>query len=556
MNDPHKNTLVLNKQKRSSPLYFVSTVLTLLIVFASVILYLPVFNWLLLKMSLANGYLHIFAILGLISLGVYRLFQLRMTSTINTSPSNLTLPSSFSNYFHFPVLLHSGAFIWITASVLYLLNESNVGFHTLSAALFIVYLYGLAGHFLSKLLWRSLLIPMLLLILVLPFEHYLDIYLGFPLRLLSAQWAGSVLQIAQLPMLTVESILMIDNKAAIVDLDCSGINSLWIGMIFYLLLTWIERYVMNRRWVVIGLVLAGLLVLSNVFRIVILVLLDLVFELPELAKMIHQSLGLLGFIISCLIVWWLLQKLAVKKENIGKVALNADKPNELNKRTPDKNTVKKEAVSASVIIAIIMVFIALYQPQQLTASTVSPSSHSFSMSDNYALKKINLNPQEKTFFLSNKAEAQKYNVELTLKNGKNVTASMVFVWSRAWKTHHVPENCYLSQGYSISNKGLWFIKPEHPLQTESNHIRYLALDKPNTAGNKQVDTSHQTGAYWFQSYEKSTPDYSSRVLDNFLHPNREWVMVSILWDSPVNPDEIRYFINNIKHSIESQLHED
>ena len=535
MNNRYKSSLLLNTTLINSVLSVRVTllplVLTLLIAIVSIILYLPVFNWLLMKMSLANGYLHLFAILGLMSLGIYRLFQLKSKSKLAAS----------INSFHFPVLFHSGAFIWISASVLYLFNEANVGFHTLSAALFIVYLYGLAGHFLSSQLWRSILLPMLLLILVLPFEHYLDIYLGFPLRLLSAQWAGSVLQLTQLPMLTVESILMIDNKAAIVDLDCSGINSLWVGMIFYLLLTWIERYTINRRWWLIGFTLVGLLVLSNVFRIVILVMLDLVFEMPELAQLFHQSLGLLGFIISCLIIWKLLQIFVVKKARIiSKIIVQSS-----NKQVQDS---KANILSASAIIIVITLFIVLYEPQTLTSNVFKDTNHTLTLPAKYLVKEIELNTQEKTFFLSNHAQAQKYNVQLTLNN-KSVTASMVFVWSRAWKTHHVPENCYLSQGYSISSKGLWHLQSNANLQLDKPHnVRYLTLDKAN-----QTNTLHQTGAYWFQSSNKSTPDYSSRVLDNFLHPNREWVMVSILWDSPVNADEISPFLYDIKSTIRNSI---
>jgi len=539
MHNHHKSTsLPINtftNVASSVCLYFLPIGIVLLIVSASIILYLPVFNWLLVKMSLANGYLHLFALLGLVSLGIYRLLQLKVNSKHSNS----------SNSFHFPVLFHSGAFIWISASVLYLFNEANVGFHTLSAALFIVYFYGLAGHFLSKVVWRSMLLPMLLLILVLPFEHYLDIYLGFPLRLLSAQWAGSVLQFTQLPTLTVESILMIDNKAAIVDLDCSGINSLWIGMIFYLLLTWIERYTINRRWLLIGFALLGLLVLSNVFRIVILVMLDLVFEMPDLAQLFHQSLGLLGFIISCLIVWWLLQKFVVKKTEI------IAKASELKSHSLPQDS-RPNLLSASAIVVIITLFITMYQPQTLTSNVIKDTKHTLKLPTKYPTKEIQLNQQEKSFFVSNHAQAQKYNVQLKLNN-KNVTASMVFVWSRAWKTHHVPENCYLSQGYSISNKGLWNLRST-PQSAQPHNVRHLALDEAN-----QSKTLHQTGAYWFQSANKSTPDYSSRVLDTFLHPNREWVMVSILWNSPVNPDEISPFLfdvkNTIKHSIENQSNE-
>ncbi|MCK5727466.1 MAG: exosortase O [Thiotrichaceae bacterium] len=481
--------------------------MTLLIIIATLVLFHPVFYWLTVKMSLANGYLHIFTLLGLIGLGIYRLSKLS------------------HNPFHFPVWHPVASFIWIPTTILYLFNEANIGFHTLSAVLFILYLYGLSGHFISKSLWRSMLLPMVLMILVLPFEHYLDIYLGFPLRLLSAQWASTVLEFTQLPLITVESILMVDNKAVIVDLDCSGLNSLWFGLIFYLLLTWIERYILNLRWVLMGLTLMILLVVANVFRIVILVMLDLVLGLPEIAQRLHQSLGLLGFVTSCLIIWWMLSHWADKHSLL-----------ETSKR---KTSTKTHPYVPSLLFIIISCFAFLYQPYQKTkADIVQTPNHKLQLPTQYPLTTAAMTQQEKDFFISNHTQAQKYTIRLTVKD-KPIIASMVLVWSRAWKTQHVPENCYLSQGYTLSDQGLWHINPQH-------NIRYLSLNKTN----KQY-----TGVYWFQSIDRSTPDYSSRVMDNLLHSKREWVMVSILWNQPVTPDEITAFIIKLKQSIENQFHE-
>ena len=497
---------------RLSGLSFVGLVCLAL---ASALLYLPVFQWLFLKMSLANGYLHLFALLGLAGLGVYRLWQLPV------------LP------FHFPVLFHRGVLIWLPASVLYLWNEANIGFHTLSAVLFIVFLFGLAGHFLSTVRWHSLLLPMLLLILVLPFEHYLDVYLGFPLRLLSAEMARSLLQITHLPMMTVESILLVDNRAAIVDLDCSGINSLWTGLIFYLLLTWVERFAIGWRWVVAGLGFMGLLVLANVFRIVILVTLDLLLKQPELAQLFHQSLGLLGFAISCLLIWWLLPRF------VGRQA-----------KQPAENPIKPltRPLTPWLFFGVIALLAATYQPYQAEVIKANiPRSHALQLPAEYAMTATPLNAQERDFFTANHAQVVKYSLQLNNHNSPNpaLKASLVMVWSRAWKTHHIPDNCYLSQGYTLSSKGVWQIMPRF-------NLRYLALNKP-VPGDKGLTSLSST--YWFQSAAQTTPDYSARVLDNLFHPGRQWVMVSILWDRPVTPAEIRPFISTLKRAIERQYHE-
>ena len=474
-----------------------------LIIVASGILYHPVVDWWVIRMTSANGYLSLITWLGLSGLGAYRLANMSV------------IP------FHYPVPCHTGALIWLSASGLYLFNEAEIGFHTLSAGLFVIYIYGLAGHYLSANSWRSLLLPMLLLILLLPFEHYLDTYLGFPLRLLSANWASSLLQLAQLPLLTIESILMIDNKAAIVDIDCSGIKSLWSGLIFYLLLSWLEQCVINLRWILIGFGLMALLVISNVFRIVILVLLDRVLGWSEIAQLFHQSLGLLGFIISCLIVWRGLLTLT-KKSKIDTLSTEL-KP-------------LSNSYTSSIILGLITGLIILYQPYQTSIRTNIP--HRLDLPSAYPFETTELSQQENTFFASNNAHAQKYTINIQQQD-RAIQVSMVLVWSQAWKAHHIPENCYLSQGYSISDTGIWRMNQLHT-------VRYLSLNK-STPGHKRVST--RTGAYWFQSASHSTTDYSSRVMDHFAHPDREWVMVSMLWDRVVDPDEISTFITIVEQSL-------
>lgn len=499
------------------------------ILMASILLFLPVGKWILLKMSLANGYLHSVALLSLVALGFYRA---------------RCLQQSLADLWHFPVLFHRGTVIWLLAAIGYLWNEANVGFHTLSAALFLVYLYGLSAHFISDKHWKALLLPLLLTILVLPFEHYLDVYLGFPLRLLSAEWAGSVLQLTQLPLVTVESILMIDNKAAIVDLDCSGINSLWIGLIFYLLLTWIERYRMDWRWLLFGISFVVLLVLANVFRIVILVLLDVVLELPELAKMLHQALGLLGFAIASVLVWGGLNQWGVCVR--PQVAVEQDMTNR------QGVTRRSHLYAATWISSVLILLLFLYQPLPLLAK--STTVHTLELPAPYIMHPALMSAQETAFFVSNHAQAEKYTVQHTLAH-KPILASMVLVWSRVWKAHHVPENCYISQGYSLADKGVWQLQQQ---ASPVHHLRHLTLTPPALSTARTTTTAPQktqSGVYWFQSKRRSTPDYSSRVMDNLLHSGEEWVMVSILWQSAVTPDEINAFITTVKQAIENQFDE-
>jgi len=108
----------------------------------------------------------------------------------------------------------------------YLINENFLGVHIFSAALCVGAVYSLLGLILPAMQWRALFLPSFLLILLLPFEGYLDVYLGFPLRLLCADWAGEMLRVLGFTSITNESIILIEEKAANVDLGCSGIKGL------------------------------------------------------------------------------------------------------------------------------------------------------------------------------------------------------------------------------------------------------------------------------------------------------------------------------------------
>lgn len=486
------------------------------IIIASIVLYLPVFQWLQHKISLDYGYLHLFALLIISGLALHRLRAIR------------------HNPFHMPSLYHPALLIWPVVTVLYLLNEAMMGMRSLSALLFVAYLYGLAGHFVTKRWWQSMFLPMLLTLLILPFEHYLDVYLGFPLRLLSAEWAGSVLSFAHIPTLSTESILMIDNRAAIVDLDCSGINSLWIGSIFYLLLTWIERYKITPYWLFIGLLLLLLLVIANVFRIVILVFLDLVLHLPELAAVLHQFLGLLGFVIACGIAWGLLHYFAPISNTVT-AGLKHHK-------TPPSS---HPLIPASAILSLILVFALLYQP--MAKQPINKTTHYIQLPAHYQSKEAALSVQERDFFANNHAQIQKLSFTLqTANNNKRLSGSMIFVWSRYWKTQHVPENCYLGQGFSITEKGVWQL-------AKQTHIRFLALNRPQQTESEHSTTMAQTGLYWFQSAHKRTPDYSSRVMDGLFNRDDEWVMVSILWDEAISMDSVAPFITELQTHIAGEF---
>ena len=474
---------------------------------ASIILFWPVFNWLSDKSALEYSSLHLAALTGLTGLSIQRLHG------YGISP------------FHFPRLDCPAMLLWIPAVGFYLFNEANIGIHILSGTLFVLYLYGLAGHFLDTDLWRSMLLPMLLLILILPFEQHLDVFLGFPLRLLSADWASSLLRLTSLNPMTVESILMIDNRAAIVDLDCSGINSLWIGVIFYLLLTWIERYRLNLRWLLVGLFFLFLLVAANVIRITILVAMELILHLPRLGAVIHQFLGLLCFTAACLLGWAMLRIFALSHPFCQ--AEDRCQPDPVDGYS---------IIRASIIPLTIIACTFLYHPMDKASQS---NRASVQLASRYLPQDKALTRMEGDFFSDKQARIQKLRFHLP-ELEKPLTGSMILVWSRNWRNHHVPENCYLGQGYSITDKGVWMLN-------DLTSVRYVSLH--HSQNRDKQNSPPLTGVYWFQSAAADTPDYASRVLAGIGSHSEEWVMASILWDRAVSPMEVSPFIRELKQTL-------
>jgi len=202
------------------------------------------------------------------------------------------------------------------------------------------------------------------------------------------------------------------------------------------------------------------------------------------------------------------------------------------------------AMPSFYLALLLIILLAAYFYQPFEKQAVSIATHQLQLDPKYQAKAVELSQQEADFFVNNGSQAQKYSLKVNHKN-KRFNASMVLVWSKQWRSQHIPENCYLSQGYSINQKGLWSITPQNG--SPQNSLRYLSLNKKQANG---ITIKNLTGVYWFQSARKITPDYSSRVMDALFHPSQEWVMVSILWEKTVIPDIISPFISQLQSELQ------
>jgi hypothetical protein len=58
-------------------------------------------------------------------------------------------------------------------------------------------------------------------------------------------------------------------------------------------------------------------------------------------------------------------------------------------------------------------------------------------------------------------------------------------------------------------------------------LRWLTLGKGN-------DTALYSAAYWLQSADRITEDFAARIWDDLAPRPQPWVMVTILFDTPVD----------------------
>jgi exosortase O len=112
-------------------------------------------------------------------------------------------------------------------------------------------------------------------------------FVGYPMRLLTAAIVRDGLTAAGVSSIGIDTILVLENGVSQVDLPCSGVKSLWTGMLFLIAATWIERRRFNLRWLLIALVFASLLFTANLARVGVLVVVGQVAGWWLVAEMLH-----------------------------------------------------------------------------------------------------------------------------------------------------------------------------------------------------------------------------------------------------------------------------
>ena len=411
----------------------------------------------------------------------------------------------------------------LAGSAAFVAAEAWLDINTLSATLFGLATYGLLGLWIEPLNWRQGLPAALLLVGVLPFGEHMDTFIGFPLRLAGARIVSQGLAALGIPNLGVDTILVFENGISQVDSPCSGVKSLWTGGLFLLAATWIERRPINRRWLLAAAAFGLLLLASNLARVALLVLIGQVagWRLP--AEMLHVPLGVTGFAAACVAAIGLLRW------------SGPEMPASLPAAHPAAPA--RPRWLAPALAAVLVGLAGLYSPR---AQPVAAASFAWQFPRDLATEEWPLT-QEELKWLS---DGGSFPVSATRRRfqGQGLSGSLLFIASSTWRAHHRPERCFTVYGLEVQESRPHLSAPDFP-------VRWLSLGKVNDP------RPLYSAGYWLQSSQRATDDYSVRIWDDMAPQPQPWVLVTVMFDHPVDPssEEIQALFAELRQSVQSSL---
>ena len=412
-----------------------------------------------------------------------------------------------------PQLNRPALMLVVGGAIMYVLAERFLDINTLSASLFGLATYGLFGLWLAPRRWRQGLPAALLIIGTLPFGDHIQTFIGYPVRLLTANIIRAGLTTFGIHSVGVDTILIFESGVSQVDLPCSGVKSLWTGGLFLLAATWINRRSINLRWLGIGLVFSGLLLAANLARVGILVGVGEVGGFGLLAEMLHVPLGVLGFVGACAAAVGLLG-FEGHLQTSSRASRNPDKFSDLHINKEDEDRFRR--IWLRPLITIFTLILSLsYTPQLQEAAAHTQQAWVFS--EEIVTEPWTLSPGEVEWLSSGGAlQGDRWRFQWGDYSG-----SLLFITSDSWRAHHRPERCFQVYGLAVEEAQTYLMQPDFS-------FRFLRL------GAKRDKVAY-SAVYWLQSPEQATDDYASRIWAD-LSPDREtWVLVTILFDEPYDP---------------------
>lgn len=367
------------------------------------------------------------------------------------------------------------------AGILFIRTQASIRIFGFSSALFL--LYGLLNPLMGDRTWKQGIFPFILLLMTLPFGRHFDVFVGYPLRMAMVSMVNTSLSPFFPDMESYQGILVMENRASFVDMDCSGLRGLWVSWLIFLTLSWLEGIGRKLSWFLAFLLFSTWILLGNFIRIFLLIMIHTVWDKPEFDSLIHQSISLFFLLSACYFAFIWLRR---RKTEVPVVSLEER---------------KMSALMPLVLVSCMMVLVT-FTP----VSTTRKAEHQDLSSLIKGLEEAGW--QEKAL---SPIEIQVFSREAvqSLKFEKD-SLEVIFVFDGDWNSQHKPELCYESAGIR--------------LKEFSTHLLFPGLSIREILFENQKARAW----YWFQQGDLCTSDFGEKVWTQVRGGNQKWTMISIL----------------------------
>jgi exosortase O len=352
------------------------------------------------------------------------------------------------------------------------------------------------------------------------------------MRIATARIIQEGLQAVGVHSIGVDTILVLESGLAQVDIPCSGIKSLWTGMLFLIAATWIERSAINLRWFGIAALMGVLLFAANVARVAVLVLIGQVVGWEMIAELIHVPLGVLAFGAVCGVVLFFIKTQKPSEYQIPPKTLP------LHPERDAEPGYGNRPVWLAPALAVGFVGMALiYTPRpypvmaQAAIDWVFPSELQVQVDP--------LSPELFAWVTSGGAEfADRW--DFTWQgNAEEINGSLMFLTSNTWRGQHRPERCFEVQGITVETSQIILFDDAFSAQM------VLVSGGPQQA----------TALYWLQNGQRATDDFATRIWSDLGSERQPWVLITLLLDDvyPLDSTEVREIAELVRTAVANSL---
>jgi exosortase O len=289
------------------------------------------------------------------------------------------------------------------------------------------------------------------------------------------------------------------------------VKGLWVGGIFFLALTWIEQRALGRRWLLTGGLFLMALIVANFMRVLLLVVIGFVCGQPELARLVHLPLGVFGFVAACTMAVILVRRLPGQGRNDL-----ADAPSPLR--------------HGVFLLAGLLLLLGAKTPSGRTnAPALKSEEIQFPLP--WTVEPLPFDAKEALLFQRHEGQgAGKWRFRVGQTQGW-----VLVVVADSFRAHHAPEVCLAGSGHKIDGIRREDLGDRRP-------IKFIDIDQ------------HQaSAATWFQSSRTTTDSLMGRTLAEFLHGERRWALVSVLFDQPTTLESSSALLRQLHTAVGASL---